>query len=187
MYMNPKQYAMKNIILIVLIFSFTGAFSQVTKMVLVRNQNFQMHGVQFDEPVEKKTKVFGLSINYETGEINGVVNLVELDLLNKGRESSADPEQDALKIRGFLPLNDILYNQNEQQQYKVELDLIIKEFTVPVLFNFNIAYVKNTQMKFHDVRAIGPVNLSDFRIEDMNGFEPQVNILLMFQMMNLQR
>ena len=119
MYKHPKQYAMKNIILIVLIFSFTGAFSQVTKMVLVRNQNFQMHGVQFDEPVEKKTKVFGLSINYETGEITGVVNLVELDLLNKGRESSADPEQDALKIRGFLPLNDILYNQNEQQQYLV--------------------------------------------------------------------
>jgi len=165
----------------------SATYGQVTKMVQVRDQTFQMNGVQNNEPVEKKTKVFGLTINYETGELNGVVNLVELDLLNKGREESADPEQDALKIKGFLPLNDILYNTNEQQNYKVELDLIIREFTVTALFEFNIAYIKNTQMKFHDVRAMAPVNLNDFQVEDLNGFEPRVNVIMMFQMLNLQR
>jgi hypothetical protein len=178
---------MKNLIIILIAFSFTGAYGQVTKMVQVKDQTFQMNGVQFNEPVEKKTKVFGLTINYETGELNGVVNLVELDLLNKGREASADPEQDALRIKGFLPLNDILYNKNEQQTYKVELELLIKDFAVPVLFDFNIAYFKNTQLKFHDVRAMGPVNLNDFNVEDLNGFEPEVNIIMMFQMLNLQR
>lgn len=165
----------------------SATYGQVTKMVQVRDQTFQMNGVQNNEPVEKKTKVFGLTVNYETGELNGVVNLVELDLLNKGRGESADPEQDALKIKGYLPLNDILYNTNEQQNYKVELDLIIKEFTVTALFEFNIAYIKNTQMKFHDVRAMAPVNLDDFQVEDLNGFEPRVNIIMMFQMLNLQR
>ena len=92
-----------------------------------------------------------------------------------------------MKIRGFLPLNDILYNDNEQQNYKVELDLIIKEFTVTALFDFNMAYIKNTQLKLHDVRAIGSINLNDFQIEDLNGFEPMVNIIMMFQMLNLQR
>lgn len=178
---------MKKLLVILFIASLTGAYGQVTKMVQVKDQTFQMNGVQFGEPVEKKTKVFGLTVNYETGEINGVVNLVELDLLNKGREASADPEQDALRIKGFLPLNDILYNKNEQQQYKVELDLVIKEFTVTALFDFNIAYIKNTQLKLHDVRAIAPVNLNDFQVEDLNGFEPQVNIIMMFQMLNLQR
>jgi len=165
----------------------SATYGQVTKMVQVRDQTFQMNGVQNNEPVEKKTRVFGLTVNYESGELNGVVNLVELDLLNKGREESADPEQDALKIRGFLPLNDILYNTNEQQNYKVELDLNIKDFTVTALFDFRIAYIKNTQMKLHDVRAIAPVNLDDFQVEDLNGFEPQVNIIMMFQMLNLQR
>jgi len=178
---------MKNLMIILLVFSFSGAMSQVTKMVQVKDQAFQMNGVQFGEPVEKKTKVFGLNINYETGEINGVVNLVELDLLNKDKQASADPEQDALRIKGFLPLNDILYNKNEQQQYKVELDLVIKDLTVPVLFNFNIAYFKNTQLKLHDVRAIGVLDLNKFQVEDLNGFEPQVNIIMMFQMLNLQR
>jgi len=178
---------MKNILVVLMIFSFSGAFAQVTKMVQIRDQVFQMDGVQFEQPVEKKTKVFGLTINYETGEINGVVNLVEIDLLNKGRESSADPEQDALKIKGFLPLNDILYNTNEQQHYKVELDLIVKQFTVPVLFDFNIGYAKSTQVKFHNVVANAPVNLLDFKVEDLNGFEPDVNIIMMFQMLKLQR
>lgn len=161
--------------------------AQVTKMIQVKDQSFQMNGVQDGEAIEKKTKVFGLNINYETGELNGVVNLVELDLLNKGTEASADPEQDALRIKGFLPINDILYNQNEQQHYKVELDLVIKEYTLTALFEFNIAYVKNTRLKFHDVRANAPVNLNDLHIEDLNGFEPEVNVIMMFQMLNLQR
>jgi len=178
---------MKNLLIFILVFSCSGAFGQITKMVLIKNQTFQMNGVQYDQPVEKKTKIFGLTVNYETGELNGVVNLVDIDLLNKNPESSPDPEQDVLKIRGFLPLNDLLYNRQEQQHYKVELDFIINNFTVTVLFDFNIAFVKNTQVQFHDVRANANVNLLDFNVEDLNGFKPDVNILLMFQMLNLQR
>lgn len=178
---------MKYLFFILLAFTVSASCAQVTKMVQVKDQTFQMNGVQNNEPVEKKTKVFGLTVNYETGELNGVVNLIELDLLNKGREESPDPERNAMKIKGYLPLNDILYNTSEQQNYKVELDLIIKEFTVTALFEFNIAYIKNTQLKLHDVRAIAPVNLSDFQVEDLNGFEPMVNIIMMFQMLNLQR
>ena len=178
---------MKNLLIIALVFAFSGATGQVTKMAQVKDQTFQMNGVQYDQPVEKKTKTFGLTVNYETGELNGVINLVDIDMLNKDRESSPDPEMDALKIRGFLPLNDILYNMNEKQHYKVEMDLIIKEFTVTVLFDFNIAYFKNTQMNFHNVIANAPVNLLDFNIEDLNGFEPEVNVIMMFQMLNMQR
>ena len=178
---------MKNLLIIALVFAFSGATGQVTKMAQVKDQTFQMNGVQYDQPVEKKTKTFGLTVNYETGELNGVINLVDIDMLNKDRESSPDPEMDALKIRGFLPLNDILYNMNEKQHYKVEMDLIIKEFTVTVLFDFNIAYFKNTQMNFHNVIANAPVNLLDFNIEDLNGFESQVNVIMMFQMLNMQR
>lgn len=179
---------MKKILFIALCFSFAMSYGQVTKMVMVKDQSFQMDGVQNGEHVEKKTKVFGVTVNYETGEFNGVVNLVELDLLNKGREETGDPDQDALKLQGFLPLNDILYNTNEEQEYKVELDLGIKDFKVPALFNFKIAYIKNTQMKFHYVVASADVNLLDFgKLEELNGFEPQVKIIIMFQMLNLQR
>lgn len=178
---------MKNLLIVALVFAFSGATGQVTKMAQVKDQTFQMNGVQYGQAVEKKTKTFGLTINYETGELNGVINLIEIDLLNKNIEASPDPEMNALKIRGFLPLNDILYNRNEKQHYTVEMDLIIKEFTVTVLFNFNIAYVKNTQLNFHNVIANAPVNLHDFNIEDLNGFEPQVNIIMMFQMLNMQR
>ena len=178
---------MKNLLIFMLVFSFSGAFGQITKMVLIKNQTFQMNGVQYDQPVEKKTKIFGLTVNYETGELKGVVNLVDIDLLNKNLESSPDPEQDVLKIRGFLPLNDLLYNRQEQQHYTVEMDLIIKDFTVTALFDFNIAFVKSSQVQFHNVIANANVNLLDFNVEDLNGFEPGVNIILMFQMMNLQR
>jgi len=178
---------MRTLITIILIFSLSAGSAQITKMVLIKNQSFKMIGVQHDEPVEKETKVFGVKVDYETGEINGVVNLVELDLLNKERESSADPEMDALRIQGFLPLDDIVFNQQQQRAYTVELEMKIKDFTVPVLFNFNIAYIKNTRSNFHDVRANAVVNLHDFNVEDLNGFEPEVNIILMFQMINLQR
>jgi hypothetical protein len=187
LYENLKIPHMKQLLIIIFCFSFSIAIGQATKMVLIKSQIFQMNGVQNGEPVEKRTKVFGLTVNYETGEINGVVNLLQLDLLNKGREISDDPEKDALKIRGFLPLNDILYNQNEKQQYKVELDLIIKDFKVVALFDFNVTYAKNTSVRFHTMQAISKVNLNDFEIEDLNGFEPDVNIILVFQMMNLQR
>lgn len=185
--MKLKTYPMKNFLLFLLLFSVTGAFGQATKMVMIRDQVFQMNGVQFQQPVEKKTNVFGLTVDYETGAIKGVVNLVELDLLNKDRESSADPELDALKIQGFLPLNDILYNRNENQHYTVELDLIIKQFTVTALFEMQIVYVKSTQTNFHNVIANTSVNLLDFKVENLNGFEPNVNIIMIFQMMNLQK
>lgn len=178
---------MKKFLIVIAVLISSGSYAQITKMVLVKDQTFQMNGVQHGQPVEKVTKVFGLTINYDTGELNGVVNLIELDLLNKNVEPAADPEMDALKIKGFLPVEQIRYNQLEQAQYKVELELIIKEHVVPVLFNFDIIYVKNTQKKFHNVRAVANVNLEDFKINDMNGFEPQVNIILMFQMLNLQR
>lgn len=178
---------MKTILTIILAFSLSAGFTQITKMVLIKNQTFQMNGVQYDQAIEKKTKVFGVTVDYNTGEINCVVNLVDLDLLNKDRQSSADPELDVLKIRGFLPLNDILYNKQDQRTYTVELEMKIKDYTVPVLYTFNIAYFRNTQTNFHDVRANAPVNLHDFKVDDLNGFEPEVNIILMFQMMNLQR
>jgi hypothetical protein len=178
---------MKTILSLILIITMTATYSQVTKMIQVKNQSFQMNGVQDGEPVEKKTNVFGLTVNYETGEINGVVNLAELDLLNKHREPSANPEEDALKIHGFLPLNDILYNKQEQRQYTVELELRIGEQIVNAIFNFNIGYIRNTQMQFHDVRAMTTVNLPDFKVDDLNGFEAQVNIILMFQMLNLEQ
>ena len=182
-----KIHIMKQLLIIIFCFSLSTAIGQTTKMILIKGQIFQMNGIQNGDPVEKRTKVFGLTVNYETGEINGVVNLLQLDLLNKGREISEDPEKDALKIRGFLPLNDVLYNQNEKQQYKVELDMIIKDHTVVALFNFNVIYARNTAMKFHEVQAIAQVNLNDFQVEDLNGFEPDVNIILVFQMMSLQR
>ena len=94
---------------------------------------------------------------------------------------------DALKIRGFLPLNDILYNQQEQRLYKVELELNIKELKVTGLFDFNIAYIKNSRSNFHDVIARGTLNLSDFKVQDTNGFEPDITIIMKFQMLNLQR
>ena len=169
---------MKTILSLILIMTMTAAYSQVTKMIQVKNQSFQMNGVQNGEPVEKKTNVFGLTVNYETGEINGVVNLAELDLLNKHR---------ALKIHGFLPLNDILYNKQEQRQYTVELELRIGEQVVNAIFNFNIGYIRNTQMQLHDVRAMTTVNLPDFKVDDLNGFEAQVNSMLMFQMLNLEQ
>ncbi|MCK4569824.1 MAG: hypothetical protein KAT76_05995 [Bacteroidales bacterium] len=178
---------MRYLLIIILAFSLSGVSAQITKMVQVKDQTFQMNGVQYGQPVEKKTKTFGLTVNYETGELKGVINLIDIDLLNKNIEASPDPEMNALKIRGFLPMNDILYNMNEQQHYKVEIDLVIKELTVVALFEFNIAYVKNTQLKFHNVIANAPVNLLDFNIEDLNGFESQVNVIMMFQMLNLQR
>lgn len=178
---------MTKILTIILLLIATIGQSQVTKMVMIKDQLFQMNGVQNGDAVEKKTNVFGLTVNYETGELNGVVNLVALDLLNKNIESSSDPERDALKIRGFLPLNDILYNQQEQRLYKVELELNIKELKVTGLFDFNIAYVKNSRSNFHDVIARGTLNLNDFKVQDANGFEPDIIIILKFQMLNLQR
>lgn len=178
---------MKTILTIIFTIAVTTGFCQITKMVQVKDQTFQMNGVQNGQPVEKMTKVFGLTINYETGELNGVVNLVDIDLLNKNRESSSDPEEDALKIRGFLPLNDILYNEQNQRTYTVELELRIKDFTVTSLFNFDIVYAKNTLVDFHNVRATSNVNLLDFKVEDLNGFEPDVTVILMFQMLRFEQ
>lgn len=178
---------MNKLLTIIILLVTASGQAQITKMVQVKNQHFQMNGVQNGEFVEKKTNIFGLSVNYETGEINGVVNLVALDLLNKGKESSSDPEEDALKIRGFLPLNEILYNKQEQRLYKVELELSIKNHSVTGIFDFNIASVKNSRSNFHDVVATGKLNLLDFKVNDTNGFENDVIIVLKFQMLNLQR
>lgn len=178
---------MKNLVIIALLFSLTGAYSQTTKMIMIRDQTFQMIGEQYGEAVEKSTKNYALAVDYVTGEINGVVNLIELDLLNKHPEAEADPDMNNLKINGYFPLNELLYNQQEQQEYKIQLDLVVRDITVPVLFDFTVIYISNTITDFHEVRAVAPVNLLDFEIGDLNSFEPQVNIILTFQMLRAQR
>jgi len=155
------------------------AFSQ--KQLEFMNQRFEFNAVRDGQPVRQETKDFGLNINYDTGEFFAKINLSESRLYADEELEYRIPGDEYLEIRGFIPVAEVFENNSESQTLKVELNVTHLSNIVPVVFTFNLNRIKNSSKQFTIFNINGPALLGDFGIEDLKGYEPQVNIVLSFQ------
>ncbi len=171
---------MKTSILFLLVFLMSAPlFAQ--KQLEFMNQRFEFNAVRDGQPVRQETKDFGLSINYETGEFFAKINLNESRLLDDEEVEYRIPGDEYLEISGFIPVAEVFENNAESQTLKVELNVTHLSNIVPVVFTFNLNRLSNSSRRFTIFNINGATQLSDFGVEDLKGYEPEVNIVLSFQ------
>jgi len=145
------------------------------------NQRFELIAERNGQPVRLETKDFGLRINYETGAFFAKVNLTEARLFSDDEVEYRIPGDEFLEITGFVPVNQIYDNNNQKQNLKVELNLKHLGSNIPVVFNVDLTRIKNASRGFTIFNMSGNINLRDFGVEDLKGYEPEVRIALEFQ------
>jgi len=145
------------------------------------NQRFQFVAERDSQPVKLETKDFGLRINYETGEFFAKINLTEARLYSDEEVEYRIPGDEYLEISGFIPINQIFDNNSQKQKLTVELNVKHLNANVPAVFDFNLTRLKNASRGFTLFNIVGEVNLLDFNVEDLRGYNPEVKIVLDFQ------
>lgn len=147
------------------------------------NQRFEFIAERNGQPVRLETKDFGLRINYETGEFFTKINLTEARLYSDVEVEYRIPGDEYLEISGFIPINQIFDDNSQKQQLTVELSVKHLSANVPAVFNFNLTRLKNASRGFTMFNIVGTVNLLDFGVQDLKGYQPEVNIVFDFQAM----
>lgn len=145
------------------------------------NQRFEFNAVRDGQPVRQETKDFALNINYDTGEFFAKINLSKSRLYADEELEYRIPGDEYLEITGFIPVAEVFENNSESQTLKVELNVKHLSNIAPVVFTFNLNRIKNSSQQFTIFNISGPAQLSDFGVEDLKGYEPEVNIVLFFQ------
>lgn len=169
---------MKKLIILILFISPFFVFSQ--KQIQIKNQKFEVFGVRNGQPVHKVTTNLHVSINYETGDIAMGIDMSNVRLISEEELPRKDKEGDICKFTGKLPINDILYNKQTDQNYKVELNIINKGVSLPVIFDFDVKYYSSSQRGFRQFFGSSTYNLNDFS-DELFGYEPEVKVVISFQ------
>jgi hypothetical protein len=171
----------KTLLFIFVILLTTPLFSQ--KGFEVLNTKFELNAVRNGQPVRLETKDFGLKVNYQTGEFFSKINLTKARLYADSEIEYRIPGDEFLEITGNIPINEILDNSNQKQILSIELNVNHLSTIVPVVFHFEINKLENTARGFTLFNVSGPISLTDYGVEDLKGYEPEVQIVLNFQLM----
>lgn len=158
-----------------------SGFVAAQKQIQIKNQRFEMNAIRNGQPVHVETKNFSLSINYDTGEFFARINITESRLYTDEEMEYRIPGDEILEITGIIPINEIIDNQALKQQYVFELNVKHISTNVTVVFNFDATHIKSSNRGFTVFRVTGKVNLLDFGLRDLKGYEPEVELLMDFQ------
>jgi len=140
-----------------------------------------MNAIRNGAPVKVETKNFGLKLNYETGEFYARINMTESRLYADEDVEYRIPGDEILEITGIIPINEIIDNRAQKQQYVYELNVKHLSANVTVVFTFDVGHISNTNRGFTMFRINGRINLMDFEVEDLKGYDPEVELLMDFQ------
>ncbi len=151
------------------------------KQIQIKNQNFEILAAQNGKAVTKSTKQFAISLNYETGQFTSSIDMANIKLFQDEVLTDKQKEADYFNIEGVFPVNDILDNKNNNQQYKVELNIINRGHTVPTIFNLDIKNYTNARTGFRQFIGSTTIDLRDFIEDDLYGYEPEIRFVITFE------
>lgn len=171
---------MKTFTFLLLAISIPGVlFSQ--KYIQIMNQRFEMSAIRNGQPVKVETRDYGLSINYDTGEFYARINITESRLYSDDEVEYRIPGDEILEIQGIIPIIEILDNKSMNREYIFELNVKHLSTNVVVAFTFNTTQISNSSRGFTAFRVSGKINLLEFGVQDLKGYDPEVDLILDFQ------
>ncbi len=166
------------LIIIILFISVAGSGQ---KQIQVKNQKFETIGVSDGEKIHKESRDLMVKLNYETGDIEMAINMKNNRLISEEKMPRTNEEDDLFKIAGRLPLNDIIYNKQTDQNYTLELNIANRGKITPVLFNCDIKNYTGSGRGFRQFIMTTDIDLPE-NSEELYGLEPVIKIIISFQM-----
>ncbi|MBI9037849.1 MAG: hypothetical protein JEY97_06925 [Bacteroidales bacterium] len=176
-----KNNQTKSIFTIFLFLLCLNAYSQ--NMHLIQSPLFQIIGEKNNKEITYLTNDVSINITDE-GDINIVVGIGSLHSVD-----SLPPlnvvYNDHLKITGNVPPDDLFYNVHDKQNYTSLLTFESNNENMEKEFNIFITYdrvIKNRNVVFET-----EINLNDFPDIKIKNIEPEVKLMVIFDILQKRR
>jgi hypothetical protein len=176
---------------LMILYSASLLFAQQTKYV-THNTMMKIKAKKFGEPVEWENKNVTVNFDYKTGEF--ITYLTNTDFVNPNADmrmiKEAEVQRRQVTLGGMLPISEIIAQQQETQNYKVELQLIAEELDIShtILFDMLITKPKSGESKSNRFFTLNGILYNDqTNLPAFEGYENEIQIWLMFSgFMNVQ-
>lgn len=148
------------------------------KSIQIKDQYIEIRAVQNKEPMKMEFTDFVINIDYETGEFLANVELENPDLFQEEKEDRI-PGGEFIEITGIIPIQEILFDQSSDRSFDHELTISYTENEAMILFKFNMMDIPTSQNNAKIFQVHGTLDLTDFKIDDLKEYDPE--ILLYFE------
>ncbi len=176
-----KNIRAKSIFTIIVMFVCLSALSQ--KMHLIQSPLFQIIGEKNNKEVTWLTNDVSVNITDE-GDINIVVGISNLHPVDSFPPLNVVYDNH-LKIKGNIPPDELFYNVQDNQNYTSHLTFETDNKNIENEFNIFITYDK--VIKSRNVVFETEINLNDFPDIKIKNFEPEVKLMLIFDILQKNR
>ncbi len=172
------------LIAIILLAMSTTLCSQQDQLV-ANSTVMRITGVKDGQRLEWENKNVAVMLNYKTGIF--ISKIKNTDLQNteadplKGRDT--DLNERVFILSGTFPINDIINQHQEQQHYKVELELENEELEIKESILFDIVVNRPESGSDNNFRVFsmnGVLQNDRLGLPAFEGFEDEIGLWLMF-------
>jgi len=156
---------------------------QSQNMHLIQSPLFQIIGEKNNKEVTYLTNDVSINIT-DQGDINIIIGIGNLHSVDSFPSLNVVYE-DHLKINGNIPPDDLFYNVHDNQNYKSNLTFENNNETTEKQFNIFITYDK--VIKSRNVVFETEINLNDFPDIKIKDIEPEVKLMIIFDILQKHR
>lgn len=146
----------------------------------VENQKLEIRAVKNEEPTKIDISDFEFYIDYETGELLAKIDLYNTDIFDEEKKEDRIPGGEEIEINGIIPINEILDEESYDRSFTYELRVTFTDKDVTILFDFIVMDIPTSQNNAKIFQVQGTMDLRDFEIENLMGYEPEVMLFLEF-------
>ncbi len=183
---------MKKILILVLLFVWVTILFAQQSQYLTYTSVMKIAGVKNGERFEWENKNINVRLDYKSGEFITYLendDFVNTDMDLEDRDDTTTNKR-KFTLQGTFPISDIINQQQEKQNFMVELqlkndDLYLSE---PVMFDMLISRPEAGNAKGYRIFSLNGVLYNDeLNLPAFEGFENEIELWLMFSgFMNIQ-
>lgn len=157
-------------------------FFTVAQNAVITNTNMQIYASLNDKPVAWATNTVEIYIDKLTGEFRLLlaVDNIRLALTNPDYTPTGENLGKFLTLRGVLPINDVLQNNSNAMDLKVDLIANFNNIDYHTNFSFTILRLNPNNNKGFSVMTKGSLSVSGLGITGLQGFDDELGIALSF-------
>jgi hypothetical protein len=154
----------------------------------LNNARVEFVGVLNGQSTVWESRNLKVSVQKGTGIFEASLPLAELTIKQKADDYEPMSEEERqnytgamFRLSGTLPVDQISRNINEQiQTVAIELNTEIGDLSAPAIYVFRITSTMQDTRRRYRIMADGMIDLSDFDLPQLEGFEHEIRVAFDF-------
>lgn len=142
----------------------------------------QIYASLNDKPVAWATTLVDINLNKNTGEIEILLltDNLHLALTNPDFVPTGENKGKLLSLRGVIPIYDVLDNNQNVMDLKIDMIANFNGIDYPTNFSFSILRLNPNDRKGFSVMAKGSLSIAQLAITNLSNFDDELGISLSF-------